>query len=91
MTKADIVATIQTKAGLSSKAAADRAVDAVLDVVKEALANGETVTFTGFGAFKTSKRAARSGRNPQTGKTIEIPASTVVKFTPGKTLKDAVQ
>ena len=58
---------------------------------REALASGESVTFTGFGSFKVVERAARKGRNPRTGKEITIPASKVAKFTPGKGLKDAIK
>lgn len=90
MTKADFVEKIYVKAGLSSKAKAEEALDAVLASIKDALAAGETVNFIGFGAFKVSERAERQGRNPRSGEPITIPASKVVKFTPGKSLKDAI-
>ena len=59
--------------------------------LREALAAGESVTFTGFGSFKVVERAARKGRNPRTNEEITIPSSKVVKFTPGKGLKDAIK
>ena len=74
-----------------TKAGAGRAVDAVIESITGALKKGDTVTLIGFGSFKTVKRAARKGRNPQTGKEIQIKASKGVKFTPGKTLKDSVK
>lgn len=90
MTKAELVDKIQAKAGLPSRTKAEEALDAVLSCLREALVAGETVTFTGFGSFKVNTRAARKGRNPRTKEEIDIPASKVVKFTPGKTLKDAI-
>ena len=72
------------------RAQADRALSAVLDIIAEQLAKGEKVAFTGFGSFEVSQRAARTGRNPQTGGTLEIPASKAPAFKPGKALKDAV-
>ncbi len=91
MTKAELVEKIYAKAGLPTKTMAESALDAVIASVREALAEGESVTFTGFGTFKVSERAARKGRNPRTGAEIEIPASKVAKFTPGKQLKDALK
>jgi len=73
-----------------SRAQADRALSAVLDIIAEQLGEGEKVAFTGFASFEVSERAARTGRNPQTGATIEIAASSVPKFTAGATLKAAV-
>jgi len=73
-----------------SRAQADRALTAVLDIIAERMAAGEKVSFTGFGSFEVSERAARSGRNPQTGATIEIAAARVPKFSAGATLKAAV-
>ncbi len=90
MTKADLVDKIYVKAGLPSKSKAEEALDAVIACLRDALVAGDSITFTGFGSFKVSQRAARKGRNPRTGAEIDIPASKVVKFTPGKTLKDAV-
>ncbi len=91
MTKAELVEKIHAKAGLPTKAKAEEALDAVVASLREALAAGESVTFTGFGSFKVVERAARKGRNPRTGKEITIPASKVAKFTPGKGLKDAIK
>ncbi len=90
MTKADLINIIQSKAGLETKAAAGKALDATLDAISEALAGGDAITLVGFGTFKVSERAARTGRNPRTGEEIQIPAAKTVKFTPGKRLKDAV-
>lgn len=73
-----------------SRAQADRALSAVLDIIAEQLAVGKKVAFTGFGSFEVSERAARTGRNPQTGASIEIAASSVPKFTAGATLKASV-
>lgn len=72
------------------KAAAGRAVDAVLDAVTKALASGEQVSLVGFGTFAVKERAARTGRNPKTGAAIEIAASRQAAFKPGKALKDAL-
>lgn len=91
MTKAELVEKIHAKAGLPTKALAEDALDAVIASLREALAAGESVTFTGFGSFKVVERAARKGRNPRTGKEIDIPAGKVAKFTPGKMLKDAMK
>ena len=91
MTKAELVQKIHAKAGLTTKVQAEAALEAVLSTLTEALKSGETVTFTGFGSFKVTKRAARKGRNPRTGKEISIPASKAVKFTPGKVLKESVK
>lgn len=90
MTKADFVEKIYTKATLPSKARAEEALDTVVDTLREVLVAGESITFTGFGSFKVVYRAARKGRNPRTGEEIDIPASRGIKFTPGKTLKEAV-
>lgn len=90
MNKTELIAAVAEKANLT-KASAEAAVNAVLDTITGTLADGGDVTLTGFGSFKASKRAARIGRNPQTGAAIKIPASTVVKFTVGKGLKDAVK
>jgi DNA-binding protein HU-beta len=90
VTKADFVDKLAAKSGLTKKDAA-AVVDAFVDVVTEALKKGEDVQFTGFGKFYTQKRQARQGINPQTKKTITIPASTVPKFTAGLALKNAVK
>jgi DNA-binding protein HU-beta len=73
-----------------SKAAATRAVDALIVAVKTTLKKNGTVTLVGFGTFSVGKRAARTGRNPRTGDAIKIKAAKVPKFKPGKALKDAV-
>ena len=89
MTKADLVAKISEKAGLSKKDA-EAALNAFMDAVKEALSGGEKVSLVGFGTFEVVERAERKGRNPQTGEEITIPATKAPKFRPGKGLKDAV-
>ena len=89
MNKVDFVGAVADAAELS-KADAARAVDAVIDVVTKALKKGDTVTLVGFGTFSVRKRAARQGRNPQTGDTIKIKASKNPAFKAGKALKDAV-
>lgn len=73
-----------------SKADAMRAVDAVFDAITQALKRGDDVRLVGFGTFSAAKRKAREGRNPRTGETIQIPASTQPKFSAGKGLKDAL-
>lgn len=90
MNKTEFTKIIQSKAGLDSLAKAQTACDSVLDVIAEVLTNGDTVTLTNFGSFKVVKREPRTGRNPRTGETIDIPASTTVKFTPSKALKDSL-
>lgn len=73
-----------------SRAQADRALSAVLELITERISAGEKVAFTGFGSFEVSSRAARTGRNPQTGESITIAASRVPKFTAGASLKNSV-
>nr|WP_211162084.1 MULTISPECIES: HU family DNA-binding protein [Aromatoleum] len=73
-----------------SKAAAGKALDAAIAAVKDALQAGDSVTLVGFGTFHVGERAARTGRNPRTGKNIKIKAAKVPKFRAGKALKDAV-
>lgn len=89
MTKAELIEKVAKDAGLS-KSAAGKAIDAVTSAIKAALKKGQTVMLVGFGSFKISKRKARKGRNPRTGKEIKIAACKVPKFTAGKALKDAV-
>ena len=89
MNKADLVDAVASSANLTKSDAAN-AVDAVFDAITGALKEGNAVSLIGFGTFSTSKRAARTGRNPRTGETINIPASNVAKFKAGKGLKDAV-
>jgi Bacterial nucleoid DNA-binding protein len=89
MTKADLVDSIAKKTGIT-KAAAEKSLVAFLDSVESVLKNEGKLTLTGFGTFVVESRKARTGRNPRTGEAIKIPASKVVKFRPGKTLKDSV-
>ena len=89
MNKSELIDHIAESADLS-KADAGRAVDALVDAIKTALKNDDTVTLVGFGTFAVGERAARTGRNPQTGAEIEIKAAKVPKFKPGKGLKDAI-
>ena len=84
--KADLVSLVASNTKLSKKEAAD-AVDLVFNFVKETLSKDEKVQLIGFGTFEVRERAARKGRNPQTGAEIEIPASKVPAFKPGKALK----
>lgn len=90
MTKADLVAQVAKKAGLTSKASKD-SVNAVFGAITDALKRGEKVVVTGFGTFMVRKRAARKGRNPQTGAEIQIPATKTPGFTAGKTMKRMVK
>ncbi len=89
MNKSELIDAIAEKGGLS-KADAGKALDATIASVTEALKAGDTVTLVGFGTFAVKERAARTGRNPQTGATLEIKASKVPSFKAGKGLKDAV-
>lgn len=89
MKKMELVDAVADAADFS-KADAARAVDAIISVITKALKNDETVTLTGFGTFAVRKRAARQGRNPQTGETLKIKASKNPGFKAGKALKDAV-
>ncbi len=90
MTKADLVEKIAGTASLT-KAAAEKALNAFLDAVQDALKKEGKLTLTGFGTFAVEKRQERKGRNPRTGAVIQIPASKVVKFRAGKKLKDSVK
>jgi len=89
MNKAELIERVARDTGLS-KAAALRAIDAVLDNVTKSLRKGEKVTLVGFGTFQSARRRARTGRNPRTGIPIRIDARRVPKFTPGKELRDEV-
>ena len=89
MTKAELIADIAEQAGLS-KAETGRIVDAFFKGISNALNEKGKITLTGFGTFSVAERAARTGRNPQTGEPMEIKASRTVKFKPGKGLKDAI-
>jgi DNA-binding protein HU-beta len=90
MTKADLVAKMADSAGIT-KAAAEKALAGFLAGVSGALKKGDKVTLVGFGTFSVAKRAAREGRNPQTGKKIKIKATKVVKFKAGSKLKASVK
>ncbi len=90
MTKQDFVDAVADKAGMS-KRDAGTAVEAVLDTITSTLRQGDSVTFTGFGKFSTSDRAARMGVNPRTGEKVHIGATTVPKFSAGSSLKSAVK
>jgi len=87
--KSELIEAITADADLS-KAAAGRALDAVIGAVKGALKDGESVSLVGFGTFSVKARAARTGRNPQTGAAIQIAAANIPSFKAGKALKDAV-
>jgi DNA-binding protein HU-beta len=89
MNKTQLVQTVAKHADIT-KAQASKAVDSALETIAAALVEGEQITLIGFGTFAVRERAARAGRNPQTGKPIEIPAAKVPTFKPGKSLKDAV-
>ncbi|MFH1154992.1 MAG: HU family DNA-binding protein [Pseudomonadota bacterium] len=89
MNKGDLVNKVSEV--LNSKKEAQAAVDCVFATITDALAAKESVTLVGFGTFKTAERQSRKGRNPQTGKEINIPARNVPKFIPGKALKDSVK
>jgi DNA-binding protein HU-beta len=90
MNKSDLIEAM-AEAGDISKTAAGRALDALTDSIAVALKKGDTVSIIGFGTFSVKERAARTGRNPQTGASIEIAASKNPGFKPGKALKDAIQ
>jgi len=89
MNKADLINAIAGEAKLT-KADTKKALDAFMKVTSEALGKGERVALVGFGSFSVVGRSARTGRNPQTGKEINIPAKKVVKFAPGAELKSKV-
>lgn len=89
MNKSELIDQVAQDAEIS-KAAAVKVVDAVVNAITNAVANGDSVSLVGFGAFKATKRAERTGKNPQTGEALMIPAATVPKFTAGATFKNAV-
>lgn len=89
MNKAELINAVAEKADLSKKDS-EAAINAAIDVIAAALADGDKVQLVGFGAFEVKDRAARVGRNPKTSQPIEIPASRMPVFKPGKPLKDAV-
>jgi DNA-binding protein HU-beta len=89
MNKGDLINKVSSEAGLS-KAQAGKVLDSVLNTVVKSLKKGDKVTLVGFGTFAVAKRAARTGRNPQTGAAIKIPAKKVVKFKAGKEFAGSV-
>ena len=90
MNKNELVTAVAKDCDMS-KAAAGKALESILGTITNVAAAGDKVTLIGFGTFSVSKRAAREGRNPQTGKTMQIPARKVVKFKPGAKLAGAVK
>ena len=89
MNKTELIAAVAEKAEISKKDS-EKALKAFIDVVTDELKNGEKIQLVGFGTFVVSERAAREGRNPQTGKTMKIEACKAPKFKAGKALKDAI-
>jgi DNA-binding protein HU-beta len=89
MNRQDLIGKIARDTGLSKSSAA-AALDSFFDGVTRSLKKGDSITFVGFGTFKTSQRKARLARNPQTGAAIKVPKRRVVRFSPGKALKSAV-
>lgn len=89
MNKQELIAKIAKDTG-ATKTMASQAVDSLIEGITKALKKGDSVTFVGFGTFKTSQRKARTARNPQTGATIKIPKRKAVRFVAGKALKGAV-
>jgi DNA-binding protein HU-beta len=90
MTKAELIEKVAKDAKVT-KAAAGKSIDAIIDGISKALKKGDRVSLVGFGSFSVSKRKARGGRNPQTGKPINIPARKVAKFKAGSALSKAVK
>ena len=90
MNKADLISAVAEKSGVTKKDAT-AVLAAIIETVETTLKAEDSVQIMGFGTFETRKRAARKGRNPQTGEEIEIPASVTPAFKPGKKLKDAVK
>lgn len=90
MNKTELIAMVAEKSELTKKDAS-KAVDAIFASISESLQNGDKVQIIGFGNFEVRERAARKGRNPQTGEEIDIPASKVPAFKPGKGLKDGIK
>lgn len=90
MTKADLIEIVAKKVNLTNKAARESVI-AMLDGIRDTLKKGDKVVLTGFGTFSVRSRAARKGRNPQTGATIQIPAKKTPGFTAGKALKKAIR
>lgn len=89
MTKSELVSAMSEKTGLSKKDAA-ASIDAFVEIISDVLKHGDKLQLVGFGTFEVSERAARTGRNPQTGEDIKIPAAKIPKFKAGAALKNAV-
>ena len=89
MNKTELIAAVAEQSGLSKKDA-EKAISALVESISETLAKGEKIQLVGFGTFEVAERAARTGKNPQTGEAINIPASKAPKFKAGKALKDVV-
>ena len=90
MTKGELIASVGKEAKIS-KASAEKVINAFTNTVMKALKKGDKLALTGFGTFSVARRRARTGRNPQTGKEMKIPASRVAKFKAGNLLKSAVK
>jgi len=90
MNKAELIEGVRTETGLTKKVSRE-AIDAVISAITDSLTREEKVTLVGFGTFQVMKRKARRGRNPQTGKELQIPAKKVPKFKPGKGLREKVK
>ncbi len=90
MTKNELIEKVAKKANLTKRASRD-AVDSVFNLIRDSLVRGEKVVITGFGTFLVRSRAARRGRNPQTGETIQIPSKKLPGFTAGKTIKRLIR
>jgi len=90
MNKGELIASVANKSGLKNTEAT-KAIEAVLETLRETLSKGDDIRLVGFGTFSVTKREAREGRNPRTGETLKIPATKVAKFKPGKELKDALK
>ena len=89
MTKPELVSAMSEKTGVSKKDAA-ASIDALVEIISDVLKHGDKLQLVGFGTFEVSERAARTGRNPQTGEDIKIPAAKIPKFKAGAALKNAV-
>jgi len=89
MNKAELIEEVVAETGLTKRTASE-AISAVTDAITDAVARGERVTLVGFGSFRVVSRKARTGKNPQTGETIQIPAKKVPKFRAGKGLRETV-
>ncbi|MEZ2354907.1 HU family DNA-binding protein [Caballeronia sp. RCC_10] len=89
MNKQELIDAVASQAG-TSKSAAEETINAVLDTISKEVAGGSAVQLIGFGTFGSGERAARTGRNPKTGETLQIAAAKTVKFTAGKAFKDAI-